>query len=148
MVHPSRLIELDDMLIDDVWIGVVRKTSIERDLHSLSDEELSNLSSLIELLERLNNLSRFDNPDKLLTDSNLSSRNCEHISRLWHASKLQESKDDWSADVVIGNSRIQKSLYVKITLPIGPHLIEMSVEKFGALRFEVARALQRLESYL
>uniref|UniRef100_A0A914R586 Galectin n=1 Tax=Parascaris equorum TaxID=6256 RepID=A0A914R586_PAREQ len=60
--------------------------------------------------------------------------NCEHISRLWHASKLQESKDDWSADVVIGNSRIQKSLYVKITLPIGPHLIEMSVEKFGALR--------------
>uniref|UniRef100_A0A0M3HP35 COMM domain-containing protein n=1 Tax=Ascaris lumbricoides TaxID=6252 RepID=A0A0M3HP35_ASCLU len=137
-----------DQRFIDVWIGVVRKTSIERDLHSLSCEQLDRLSNLIELMERLNNLSRFDNPDKLLTDSNLSARNCEHISRLWHATKQQETNRDWSVDVVIGNSRIQKSLHVKITLPVGPHLVEMSVEKFGTLRFEVARALQRLESYL
>lgn len=65
-----------DQRFIDVWIGVVRKTSIERDLHSLSCEQLNRLSNLIELMERLNNLSRFDNPDKLLTDSNLSARVC------------------------------------------------------------------------
>ncbi|KHN87887.1 hypothetical protein Tcan_07435 [Toxocara canis] len=124
-----------EIMIADAWRCVRQRTCIERDLHSFDKEQLDKLSHLLELMERLNSLDTSDDPS-----------NREQIIRLCNEAK--EERKDWSVDAVIGSSQIHKSLHLKISLPIGPHLVEMGVDKFGTLRFEVARALQRIESYL
>ncbi|VDM28147.1 unnamed protein product [Toxocara canis] len=141
-----------EIMIADAWRCVRQRTCIERDLHSFDKEQLDKLSHLLELMERLNSLDTSDDPSVLLASSNLSAKFCfnrEQIIRLCNEAK--EERKDWSVDAVIGSSQIHKSLHLKISLPIGPHLVEMGVDKFGTLRyesFEVARALQRIESYL
>ncbi|VDK50561.1 unnamed protein product [Anisakis simplex] len=130
MVESSALQEFEGALIDDAWQCVVNRTSIQR---NLSSSDLEKLPDLLKLLEIMNNLDRSEEAVKLLHDSSLSKKNQEQILSL-RTRKRKKTESNWNVDVMVGNSLIHKSLHLKVSLPVGPHVIEMTVEKFGTLR--------------
>ncbi|VDO46708.1 unnamed protein product [Onchocerca flexuosa] len=103
------------------------------------------VKELFSTLKELNRLTKLDDPNSVLECSNFSDLNKQHMLRLWHAKKDEDLK--WGIDVVVANSNIRKSLYPKIWLVIDGQEMEMNLEVFAKLRFEVSRALNRIDHY-
>lgn len=144
----KKLCSFETNLIDDVWRCVEAKNCIERDVGAMGDEERQRLSHLLRVIESLCKLNKFDDPAEVLDKAHLSSQNREYILNVWNDRNKAMDKKDWSIDVILGNSRIRKSLHAGIRMRIGDQNVEMNAEKFAVLRYEISHALQRMESYL
>lgn len=55
---------------------------------------------------------------------------------------------DYKLNIVLSNDAIFKSLTPKIEMRIKDQEVELTVEDFSNLRYEVARAIHRIQHYL
>ncbi|VIO90818.1 Uncharacterized protein BM_BM7896 [Brugia malayi] len=129
-------------LITEVWRCVRTRTVFDDECINV-DAKL--IKELFSVLEELNRLTKHDDPNSVLERSDFSDLNKQHMLRLWHAKPDNDMK--WGIDVVVANSNIRKSLYPKVWLIVDGEEIEMNLEVFAKLRFEVSRALNRIDHY-
>ncbi|EFO15697.2 hypothetical protein, variant [Loa loa] len=129
-------------VITEAWRSVRMRTSFDGECMNVDPKSMKELFCI---LEELNRLTRSDDPNSLLKSSNFSDLNKQHMLRLWQAKADGDMK--WGIDVVVANSNIRKSLHPKVWLVVDGQEIEMNVEVFAKLRFEVSRALNRIDYY-
>ncbi|KAL4001864.1 hypothetical protein ACH3XW_1100 [Acanthocheilonema viteae] len=134
-------VNLNPDVITEVWRSIEEKTPFDECMNI----DPKSMKELCSVLEELNRLTKYDDPNSVLEGTNFSELNKQHMLRLWHAKTINDMK--WGIDVVIANSNIRKSLHPKIWLVVDGQEIEMNLEVFAKLRFEVSRALSRIDHY-
>uniref|UniRef100_A0A915PJ76 Uncharacterized protein n=1 Tax=Setaria digitata TaxID=48799 RepID=A0A915PJ76_9BILA len=113
--------------------------------NSCVDVDPQSVEELLSILEQLNRLKKFDDANSLLEYCSLSDLNKQHILHLWRAE--QEKALKWGIDVVVANSTIRKSLHPKVWVVVNGEEVEMNLEVFANLRYEVSRALSQINRY-
>ncbi|KAM3724190.1 F-box protein [Dirofilaria immitis] len=133
---------LDPDIITEAWRSLRIRTPFDDECTDVNPKSVKELFST---LKELNQLTKLDDPNSVLECSNFSDMNKQHMLRLWQAKADENLK--WGIDVVVANSNIRKSLHPKIWLIVDGQEIEMSLEVFAKLRFEISRALYRIDCY-
>uniref|UniRef100_A0A0R3RG18 COMM domain-containing protein n=1 Tax=Elaeophora elaphi TaxID=1147741 RepID=A0A0R3RG18_9BILA len=137
-------VNLDPDVITEVWRSVRTRIPFDGDCINVDPKSMKELFSV---LEELNRLTKHDDPNSVLECSGFSDVNKQHMLRLWRAKTDDDDDIKWGIDVVLANSNIRKSLYPKVWLVVDGQEIEMNLEVFAKLRFEVSRVLNRIDHY-
>ncbi|CAG9538840.1 unnamed protein product [Cercopithifilaria johnstoni] len=135
-------VNLNPDLITEAWRSIRMRVPLDQCMNV----DAKSMKELFSVLEELNRLSKQDDPNSVLECSNFSELNKQHMIRLWRA-KADDDDIKWGIDVVVANSNIRKSLHPKVWLVVDGQEIEMNLEMFAKLRFEVSRALSRIDRY-
>ncbi|VDK75213.1 unnamed protein product [Litomosoides sigmodontis] len=138
---------MDANLNPDVITEVWRSVRLRIPLDECINVDPKSMKELCSVLEELNRLTKYDDPNSVLGRCNFSDLNKQHMLHLWHAKTDDDDDMKWGIDVVVANSNVRKSLYPKVWLVIDGQEVEMNLEVFAKLRFEVARALNRIGRY-
>ncbi|CAD5232380.1 unnamed protein product [Bursaphelenchus xylophilus] len=132
--------EIGRQIIEDMYISLTTGKLIG------NREYVSKLPQLTKAYHVIKNLRASTDVEKSLEAFELVKSDKDVFLELI---KKEKAKDmfDWKVNLVLSNSQTFKCLTPKIELKIDGKDLEFDVETFEQLRYEVAKALNRLQKY-